>query len=388
MATRSCETTLVDLLPKIYFHQRDRDDKRDAAITKAAARSFLRGFEPKPALARTLARIRAGELDPGELPTDPADRDSLRKALRRNIMTKEQRRLQSAVATGKVAAEQLPEHGWDGRVVQWSLQANGLTPKQAELLGRRRRGELSREDLARRGIDGLAVRWAFEVDCPTPDQKQLARDIADGKTSLTDLREKDELLYFRIRGKWRQAELELDERALSSRPLLRDGSNKPRPEMWHYVANRVFKHASVKMSDRKLRLLAVASEWGALPGAGRLIVELNRQHEEGVTADLLTDLRREYPDEARALGLPKHTGPPTTADWSPPPGYVRANTVMHNERYFKDGRPIPRQTLHLWTQSDEKKGLVGVVKDPQTREVCVPEPWLLGRIKRYKPRPR
>lgn len=75
---------------------------------------------------------------------------------------------------------------------------------------------------------------------------------------------------------------------------------------------------------------------------------------------------------------------PAPSAWVPPPGFVGTKAITSSERFRKDGKNPPRTTIDHWITraGDTLKREM----DPATREVYLPETWVLEQIRTWNPR--
>ena len=73
--------------------------------------------------------------------------------------------------------------------------------------------------------------------------------------------------------------------------------------------------------------------------------------------------------------------------WHTPSGYVGTNTIVHAERFRKNGKKPSPSTLQRWRERAEREHKpVKLERDPASGELCYPESWVTEQIKRWNPR--
>lgn len=88
----------------------------------------------------------------------------------------------------------------------------------------------------------------------------------------------------------------------------------------------------------------------------------------------------------RSGGRPKSAK--SVSDWSPPAGFVGTKTIMMDARFRKKGKNPPRTTIDVWLKAARDRGeSVQRHSAPDTRELFLPEKWVMKRIRSWNPRP-
>ena len=139
----------------------------------------------------------------------------------------------------------------------------------------------------------------------TEPHRRILRRIKRGECTVVELRSAEPELYASLHPRVTSALRELELEELESRGPLSDGICPTKPSISDYVINRIISEAEVPMTYLQLRLLGVSAKWIALGQADELVLELNRLHRDGLTNRLLDEIRREYPDEAVEIEVPR-----------------------------------------------------------------------------------